>query len=126
MGEAKAIQDWKTPLTEAELVYGKHLDSQRKYSYSVGDATYFMKDIEFHSNAVSPDGPPNFTDVGDVFVGHATLNNELDEKIDLKTDSFSRTITDSVTTSTTHGFKIGEQTTGKISLPIGNYRKKSL
>lgn len=35
MGEAKAIQDWKTPLTEAELVYGKHLDSQRKYSYSV-------------------------------------------------------------------------------------------
>ncbi|QFQ28985.1 sulfurtransferase (plasmid) [Bacillus thuringiensis] len=119
IGETKAIQDWQTPLTEAELVYGKHLDSQREYRTSIGNANFNMRDIEFHSNAVSPDGPPNFTDVGDVFVGHATLNNDLDEKIDLKTDSFSRTLTDSVTTSTTHGFKIGEKTSGKISFPIG-------
>ncbi|WP_412547174.1 ETX/MTX2 family pore-forming toxin [Peribacillus simplex] len=99
------------------MVYGKHLDSQREYEYSVG-SKYNFSDIEFYYNSGSADGTPNISNVSDLLVGKTTLTNYLDEEQTLSTNSFSKTITD-VTTSTTHGFKVGEKTTGKISMPIG-------
>ncbi|HDR4874858.1 TPA: ETX/MTX2 family pore-forming toxin [Bacillus cereus] len=115
-GETKAIKDWKIPLHEAMVVYGKNLVAGgREYKESIGH----FNNVEFHYNAVSADGTPNISNVSDLFVGKTTLTNNSDQEQTLSTNSFSKTITDSVTTSTTHGFKIGEKTTGKISLPIG-------
>lgn len=114
--ETRSIASWQDYIKEATIVYGQHLDSKRKYKESVISS---LGNPIFHYNSVTPNGSPQIQDSSSMFIGKTTLTNNSDNEQTLSTNSFTKTISHSITTSTTHGFKIGEKTSGKLSMPIG-------
>ncbi|WP_179955874.1 ETX/MTX2 family pore-forming toxin [Bacillus sp. JAS24-2] len=70
--------------------------------------------FKFDKYFVEPVGAPNISKLNPEFVGTTTLVNDSDFEQTLSTQSFSKTITNSVTTTTTHGGKFGIKYKGEF------------
>ncbi|MEV2805856.1 ETX/MTX2 family pore-forming toxin [Paenibacillus larvae] len=68
--------------------------------------------------SVEQDGSPKFNELTPIFVGKTILTNNTDQEQTLSTNSFTKTIQNSVTNSTTHGFKLGTKATAKFQIPL--------
>ncbi|WCH49920.1 epsilon-toxin family protein [Lysinibacillus sp. OF-1] len=60
----------------------------------------------------------NVTSVVPLFIGSNTFENRTDRLITYNTSSFSKSITDSTTTQTLHGFKTAFEASGKVGIPL--------
>ncbi|EXY06091.1 ETX/MTX2 family pore-forming toxin [Bacillus cereus] len=74
--------------------------------------------VDIRQNTVEADGSPIVTNSDSIFVGTTTLSNNTDQEQTLSTNSFSKLVSNSVTSTTTHGFKLGEKATAKFSIPL--------
>ncbi|MGA5695656.1 sulfurtransferase [Bacillus cereus] len=109
-----SIEDWSNPFYDAGIIVGKNLDVPGIYAHTF---TRFNS-IKFEQYSVEADGSPTITDSEALFVGKSTLTNNTNNDQTLTTDSFSKTISNSVENSTTHGFSFGQTASAKFNVPL--------
>lgn len=73
---------------------------------------------ETHQFSVVSDGSPTVSDSGSLFVGKNTLTNTSNQEQTLSTSTFSHSITNTVASATTHGFKLGYKASAKFKVPF--------
>ncbi|MEK7019767.1 ETX/MTX2 family pore-forming toxin [Bacillus sp. FSL R9-9410] len=99
-----------------------------KYAFSLLEKNNFngykgfsVEDIvidKVHQNSVELDGAPIVTNSQGLFVGTSILTNNSDSEQELSTNEFTKSITNSVTTSTTHGFNLGVTASATFGIPL--------
>ncbi|EOO04916.1 hypothetical protein IAW_05734 [Bacillus cereus str. Schrouff] len=114
-----AILDWKVPIYEATEIVGKNLQVPGKYveTISIGNIMGYF-DVKHHQFSVESDGSPIITNSKNIFVGKTTLTNNTDQEQTLSTNSFEKTISNSVTNATTHGFNFGVASSAEFTIPF--------
>lgn len=106
------IQEWTVPLQKAAEINGKNLGANRTELHVAED------EVNYHQFSAEADGSPIITDSENIFLGRNILNNVTDQEQTLSTSAFERTIENSVTHSTTHGFNLGVTASAKFKVPF--------
>ncbi|MGE8036255.1 ETX/MTX2 family pore-forming toxin [Lysinibacillus sp. NPDC093692] len=117
------IEDAKVPIENLVNHFVKNLN---KYYPDKIEGTYredkdpkiIYNDLKFNQFSVQADGSPVITSSENVYVGRETLTNNTDMEQVLTTQSFTKTLSNTVTNSTTHGFSFGVKATSKFSIPF--------
>lgn len=63
-------------------------------------------------------GKPTIKELENMYVGVTELENNMNSEQTLSTPLFSKAIAETLTTATTHAFKVGAKATGELSLPL--------
>lgn len=118
--EIKDINDF---MEEAIGIYAKNVyeyDSYFKVFSKPGEYISHTSGFDLNYNKVwiEADGSPIFTDTENIYVGRSTLTNDFSIEQTLATQSFSKTISLSTTTSMTNGIKLGEKISAKFKIPL--------
>ncbi|MCU5087593.1 ETX/MTX2 family pore-forming toxin [Bacillus cereus] len=113
------ISDWKIPIFDATEVVGKNPQVPEEYvqTISYGNIMGYF-DVKYHQFSVESDGSPIITNSKNIFVGKTTLTNNTDQEQTLSTNSFEKTISNSVTNATTHGFNFGVASSAEFTIPF--------
>ncbi|GED63993.1 ETX/MTX2 family pore-forming toxin [Lysinibacillus fusiformis] len=117
--KAHTILDWKDPIFNATEIVGKNLLVPGIYLFT--NSTYHHMGyygVKYEQFSVEADGSPSHTNSTSIFVGKTTLTNITDQEQTLSTNSFSKMISNSVSNSTTHGFKFGTKASAKFQIPF--------
>ncbi|WP_249660693.1 ETX/MTX2 family pore-forming toxin [Lysinibacillus fusiformis] len=117
------LEDAKIPIENLVNHFVKNLN---KYYPEKVQGTYreekdpkiIYNHLTFNQFSVQADGSPVITNSENVYVGRETLTNNTATEQTLTTQSFSKTISHTVTSSTTHGFKFGTKATAKFNIPF--------
>ena len=117
-----AILDWRTAIFNSVEIYGKNINVPGKFDwvqslgYLSGVGSYF--DVNYDQFSVEAVGSPIISNSTNIFVGKTTLTNDSPQEQTLSTNSFSKMISNSITNSTTHGFKFGTKASAKFQIPF--------
>jgi len=93
-----------------EDVPGKYIEDK--------DPNITYNDFKFNQFSVKAEGSPVITSSENVYVGRETLTNNTNMEQVLTTQSFSKTLSNTVTSSTTHGFLFGVKASAKFNIPF--------
>lgn len=77
-----------------------------------------IQDSLYSNLVVEKDGEPTIDGESLLFVGEAVLTNNLDTEQTLKTNSFSKTVVNSVSSQVTNGFKLGTEAKASFGIPL--------
>ncbi|MFC9542889.1 ETX/MTX2 family pore-forming toxin [Lysinibacillus sp. NPDC056959] len=117
------IEDAKVPIENLVNHFVKNLD---KYYPDKVQGTFredkdpqiTYNNFKFNQFSVQGDGSPVITSSENVYVGRETLTNNTDMEQTLTTQSFTKSLSTTVTSSTTHGFLFGVKATAKFNIPF--------
>lgn len=79
---------------------------------SIGSITTYSDYI------VKADGNPTITNESSLFVGESILTNDTDKEQILKSNSFSKTISNTVSSQVTNGFMLGTEASASFGIPL--------
>ncbi|QIL45711.1 ETX/MTX2 family pore-forming toxin [Vagococcus coleopterorum] len=95
--------------------YGKQLiPSEYKYKGSKAE----RPNPTIDNFRVLPDGNPVVENQSTLFVGESILTNNTDTPQSLKTNTFAKTITHTISSQVTHGFKLGSDVKASFGIPL--------
>lgn len=119
-----SISNEKNPIVDTEEIFTEMLEAVG-HSKALNDPFQFMLrnsigggGTEFSNFTVRQYGDPRIENESQLYVGESILTNDLDYEQPLKTNTFSKTMTNTVSTQVTTGFMIGTEAKASFGIPL--------
>lgn len=110
-------------IIDPEDIFSNMLDAVGKYKEHKDPFLFVTRNsigsLSSYSNFIAEqDGDPIIENESLLFVGESILTNNMDTEQTLKTNSFSKTMSNTVSSQVTHGFMLGTEAKAKFGIPL--------
>lgn len=117
------ILEKKGDIVDPEDIFSNMLDAVGKYKEHKDPFLFAARNsigsLSSYSNFIAEqDGDPIIENESLLFVGESILTNNMDTEQTLKTNSFSKTMSNTVSSQVTHGFMLGTEASAKFGIPL--------